>query len=586
MIGAFAFLLTRTLKNFVRWRLRRLRQPRYLVASLAGLLYLWFVWGRHAFSAQARRGGFELGAWLGPHRDAIELLGAVGLALILIIAWVWPQSGALLRFSQAEIQFLFTAPVSRRSLIHFRLVRSQLVLLLGMAIGSLAFGGRVLNPQLWPVTLGFWLILIICNLHFMGIALLRTNLLQHGVSGARHSAVAVSVLGVVLLAVLVGAREGIVAVRNAFPHGGSAVIDAAVQVSHHGVLAIVLAPVRAMVHPALAQSMREFAREVVPALGILALNYAWVVRSDADFEEAAVESAERRARRLERRRAGVRAVRIPLGSARRSPFTLAPTGRPEVAVVWKNLISTSRLLGIRTVIRLLSLVAAALVIGIQVAQNQTPWRVLAGSLAIFAGILFVIGANLWRADLRQDLLELEILKTWPLSGWSLVAAEVAVPTLLLTGVHWILLASLLIILPRAGVGFADPSLLTASVIAIMIVAPGFDLVSVLLQNAAALLLPGWYALGAGRARGLEATGQRIIHMAMTLLALILVALPAAIVGGILYLLLHGTLGAWTLVPVAVSVTMVYGIEAFVAIAALGRVYDRLDPSAEGGLFNL
>jgi len=46
--------------------------------------------------------------------------------------------------------------------------------------------------------------------------------------------------------------------------------------------------------------------------------------------------------------------------------------------------------------------------------------------------MFVLGPNLLRADFRMDLLQLEILKIWPMAGTAIVAGELAVPVIVIT----------------------------------------------------------------------------------------------------------------------------------------------------------
>ena len=64
-------------------------------------------------------------------------------------------------------------------------------------------------------------------------------------------------------------------------------------------------------------------------------------------------------------------------------------------------------------------------------------------------------------------------------------------------------------------------------------------------------------------------------------AYLLMALPAALLGGAVYLLGSGLLGPWALLPAALVVTAVYAAEAALGIVALGKLYERLDPSSEG-----
>lgn len=581
MIGAFAFLWVRSLKNLARWRLRRLRQPRYLVASLVGVLYLWMTWARHAFTGQTGADGGPLALAIGQHRDAVELFTSLGLTLTVALAWILPQSGSALRFTLAEVQFLFPAPVSRRTLVWYRLVRSQLVLLLGLLIGSLALGGRALSREGWPLVVGVYLVLMTLNLHFTGITLLRTNLLDNGISALRRSAWALGVAVVLATLAVLGTRGAVAGLRQAAAAGGDAWLTAALALSREGALGVLLAPARILVGPALATDLGTFARAALPVLGLLALNAVWVARSDAAFEEAAAEAASRRALARQQRRVGRTATPAGGSRARRVPFRLDPVGIPALAVVWKNLIATGRLLAPRLVLRFASLVLIPVVIAFQVVDDAAPWRVVAVACAVFAGVLFLLGATFVRSDLRQDLADLEVLKTWPLSGAAIVAAEVAVPALLLSVLHGVVLLVLLAAMGKSGWEPADPALATASIVAILIVAPAFDLTAVLIQNAAVLLFPGWVAIGAARARGVEAMGQRILTVTMSLIALVVVALPAALVGGAIFLLCNAMLGAWGLIPAALAVVAIYAGEAVLGIVVLGRFYDRLDPSQEG-----
>src|SRR5207247_2597184 len=58
------------------------------------------------------------------------------------------------------------------------------------------------------------------------------------------------------------------------------------------------------------------------------------------------------------------------------------------------------------------------------------------------------------------------------------------------------------------------------------------LVLVLVQNAAVLLFPAWVSVGRDRAVGLEATGQRILMTAGSMVVLVVALVPAIVVGGI------------------------------------------------------
>src|SRR5918993_5257996 len=114
MWGAFLYRTVCSIRNGVRMRVRRIRQPRYLAITLFLLLYV----GSMLFSRPAA-GIFTIPP---AYRHLIEF-AAIGLATILLgLAWVLPNSVAL-QFTSAEVHLLFPAPVSRRQLIAYKIWR-------------------------------------------------------------------------------------------------------------------------------------------------------------------------------------------------------------------------------------------------------------------------------------------------------------------------------------------------------------------------------------------------------------------------------------------------------------------------------
>jgi hypothetical protein len=135
----------------------------------------------------------------------------------------------------------------------------------------------------------------------------------------------------------------------------------------------------------------------------------------------------------------------------------------------------------------------------------------------------------------------------------------------------------------------------------LVVLPAFTLVAVALQNALVVLFPAWVQLGNSRARGFEASGQRILTLFGTLFTLTLVALPAVASGGVLAWVLAGALGPLCLLPAGVVAAGGVGrvllplclfpggavaagwmvLEVVVGCRLLGRALDRIDPSTAG-----
>jgi hypothetical protein len=71
-------------------------------------------------------------------------------------------------------------------------------------------------------------------------------------------------------------------------------------------------------------------------------------------------------------------------------------------------------------------------------------------------------------------------------------------------------------------------------------------------------------------------GQRLIMLGGTWLLLIIMTLPGAFAGAIVWFACRTLLGAGALLPGAVVCAVVVGIEVLVATEVLGPLYERLD----------
>lgn len=582
MIGTFAFIFGRTMRNMVLYRLRRLKEPRYLIATVGGLAYFYFSFLHRIF----RHGhGINVEAPF-LHQPGlfpmVELCGCIILGVVLMGAWILPQSPAALKFSEAEVQFLFTAPLPRQSLIHYKLLRTQVALLLGVLIASLFMNGRAFSPSGWSFTLGLWLVLLILNLHFLGLGLLRTQLIEFGVSAAKRRWVTLGLLAAALATAMYSVREAAPAVELATRQGPGEFFKEVVRLSNTGVLAVLLFPLRVMVRPMLAPSLAAFGKLALPGLGILALNYIWVVRSEAAFEEASAEASERAARRRDRVKRGERGVHIRAPGKRKPPFALSAAGRPEVAIFWKNLISVGRVFNARLLLVAIALVGSSAGLGPAILPHRPGlWGVLAAAIALFTGIMLLFGATMFRADLRRDLVDLELLRVWPMRGWQLVLGELAVPVTLLTSMELVCMLALLLLAPHAGSSLVDARTARFGLIGLMILTPAICLGTVLIQNTVVLVFPAWVSLGQEQPRGLEASGQRIVNFAMTLVALSFALVPAALGAAATVFLTWSWMGPVGLIFAGFSASVILLAEGGVGVWVLGKLFDDLDAAKAG-----
>jgi hypothetical protein len=124
----------------------------------------------------------------------------------------------------------------------------------------------------------------------------------------------------------------------------------------------------------------------------------------------------------------------------------------------------------------------------------------------------------------------------------------------------------------------------AALLAAAIAVPAFLGVATLIQNAAVLFFPAWIAVGPARGGGVEMIGQRLLTMVGSQVLLLVALIPALIVGAVAVAAggLAGITGVWLAVPGAAALTATLAFEARLAVAWLGRVFERSDPAAEIG----
>jgi hypothetical protein len=571
MIRIFGYLAWRSARNRIARQLRHLRSPRYLAALLLGLAYIWFM-------VVGQRSGAAAGEM--PDPRTVELVGAIALIGVVAWGWIFGVERRVLAFSPAEVTFLFSGPVSRRGLIQFKLLHSQILILFNAVLWTLILSRERFGASAWLRVISIWVLLTTLSLHRLGASFVRTSLSEHGRLGARHRIVSLTVLALVLIALtwsIADALPVIIANRGEDPRAFLAALQDAASKPLPSALTY---PFRALVRPLAAHDGADWARTLGPALLLLALHYVWVVRSDSAFEETAAEVSLQRARALAARRQHSSA---PFAAPRRtSPplLRLAPLGWPAGAILWKNLVAATRTRRVRNGV--IALAAAGIIVAVLSFEPEGTLAEIAGWLAAsWAGITIVIGPQWVRNDLRGDLLKLDLLRSYPLRGWSVVIAEAAASTLILTAIQLSLLT--IAYLAFLGNQSMTPDLTerTLLLLAAVVYLPGVNLLGMLIQNAAALLYPAWVRLGSGRPGGVEALGQNLLMMVayMTLLALLL-ALPVALAGGS-FLLLRPLVNEWAALPATALALGTMAFEAALVVEWLGGVFERTDPATAG-----
>ena len=570
MIRVFAFVTLTSLKNRVMSGMKRLREPRYLISAIFGLAYLWFFSFRHLTRSGPGSKQFVVITSIGADLASIVVL------VLMIGAWALPGDKGGLEFSEAEIQFLFPAPLSRRQLLLYKIIRMQVPALISSTMLAIV-GFRRAN------FVGFWLAFGVLSIYFVLAALGRARLRLAGV-GFFVRVIAVIAIFTALswfFTVQFGASGMGAALRKsrpADPARAAATLDRPFQ--RPAVKAVLFVP-HVFGGAAFARSAPQFLAygSGVAALGVLFFFLA--TRLNISFEEASIVASQARLERKQRMRGrqegrAVTFKRLP------PPFTLRPRHGPVMAIFWKNSIAALR-------------ISAAWII-----LAATPFMVLslktiAGSERFFSegtavislfmcGMIPLIAPDIFRQDLRFDLAHADLLKSYPISGQNLVLAEMAAPVIIVAALELILLTLSSIVLNFSHVAgrlltfFASPSFI---VVALMFAIPVCG-AQLLIRNAIAVFFPAWAVRSKEDVRGFVAIGQRLVVLFGNLVVLAALLVPAAILFVPAYFLAHhyfSDSASVLAIATAPSAALLVA-EVWFGIHLVGQQFDRLDASNE------
>ena len=566
MIRAFVFVTVRSFRNRIVSRLKRLRNVRYLVSFLVAMVYLWLTAFRQLFSARSplQQGGIPVSGL------TIDLVAVVILALMILV-WALPEQSAGLKFSEAEIQFLFPAPITRRQLLLYKILRTQPQVFISSVVMTLVMFRR-------SMFIGVWACFIALSIYFTFVALVRARLKILGIGFlVRLPVIGAAAAGLAYLlwsTVDLGAFRGL----------GSAMRPGRIPdlpVLFHGPVseAILFVP-RFFSQAVLPASIGQLLASCGILLAVAALFFELAARTNIAVEEASIQASEKsaaRRARLNEQRIGkhVTFPRIP------PPFRIPARSRPEVAIYWKNVTAGLR---ISSPWLLIMAVCALYFLGQSYYSSEPAVRMMLAMLSLMLAAMFpFLGSTVFTQDMRLDLPRIELLKSYPISGERLVAAEIAGPLTFVAAVELMLLSSAAIILqgaelPRRVKFLASPEFV---VIALLLATP-ICAAQILLRNAVPILLPGWALRAPDEQRGFVVMGQRLLMMAGNLVVLLFALVPAAciVVPGLLMakFWFGGSMPVVALTTVLAAALLFF--EVWLGIRFLGHQFENIDVTNE------
>lgn len=581
MIAALVYLQLTSLKNSLLEKLKRLKKPRYLAGFVVGLAYFYYFVFRYAFERQNALAhdlgpaGFSVSEWM-PLAEPIAAL--IGL-IILSFAWIVPHSRSALKFTEAEIAFLFPAPLTRTTLIHYKLIKSQLPILISALIFCL-FSRKA--PFMTGGTashmLGWWILLFTINLHFYASSFTCERLANRGLRVWQRQLLCYGFLILLLGFAVVWTIRTIPA---ALPGREYEILPWVQRFFSAPLLDWVLSPFRLALKPFFAQDATAFWLAIGPALLLLVLHYFWLIRSQVAFEEAALDSARKTAEILARMRAGGNIS----GKQERhdDPFALRPQGPLVTAFLWKGLIVAGRWGKPRTWL-ILAAILSAVVFLVTRDPSLSFARAMVStiSMTLVIMLLFLLPMMSQRG-LPQLMERMDVVKAYPLRGWQAVLGEMLTPILLFSVVEWSLLLLIAICgMPGMKAPAAIQMLTGPGLLGVALLIPLLLAIVLTLPFGAALLFPAWVSTANQQGAGIEVMGQRMLFSAGYMLALVLSLVPATLLGAvpylIVYLLSDSHLAAFY--SAVVVANLMLATEFGLLLWWMGERYEKFDLSSE------
>ena len=596
-------LLTQSFRGQVVHFGRMLRHPAYLLGCLAGIAWLLFWLGPLLLNSESVELGLsrqvlETSTRLLP---ALHLLSSFGLALLLSIWWLMQWGSQPLTLQESEIHLLIPAPLPRRQVLQYAILKNQPRVLLSCCLMSFLIG--IGNRGFLLGLLSYWLFLTNWDLHAKArnLWIARNKELPRERAWIRR----VGLVGGILLywtLFISLSRKLILAVLDAV--GSSATYLQAVQVVTDAIseswLSVLLAPfvVFLGLHFTSSAVSTVFVSGLVVNLLLIVIQNEWVVRSATRFEEAALEKA-RRASQL--RDGGGRYRSTSLRRRRDIPFPLRFVNSPETAVIWKNLLASTRMpLRRQVFIGLLAVTGLYFALLLLPVPDWMYAVFLVTGLVLFFFFPMFAGSG-YRNDFRTDLTNLELVRSWPTASWRLFVAEIGGPAVQIglysalgcgiTLVTQLAIDSVgverMVIFPESFMG--DTSLPRVLVLAwMMLGASPFVLFAgamcCAIHNLLALNLPGWVPLGLKRQDAAANLGQNLLITIVIMLSMALGILPSALLLGVTlqiqmwWLEIPFSFWEMPLLGLVASLPILFLLTLMIALG--GWSWERLDPSSE------
>ncbi len=570
MNAALFFLFTRSFVNSGRVKLRRLREPKYLLGLFGGLV--WMVWTMGAFFIPRGRGGAHLFSFAA---ESAAMPAAFAFTLLAMLGgWILPSSRGALNLDENEAAWLFASPLSRRTLFAWHFFKPQWGIFILAVFGSIAWHQTTRQP-LGPACLAIWLIFNVLSLHNFATGILRTSIEKQ----LWLTRLLKGLACLVALGLLVAAGE-------IFRESLAGRVAPLQTPSAFWLTSTGLRPVVSLLSPLWAGSWTAVLLRSGPLAALGLGCWFFIARSRHPVVESTLDAIVVRQERLAAFRAGRITLKKPRAqSASAELFSLSGPGPAWMAFLWKWGLHTG---GRRRVIKrfilittALSLVVTGVLLTDRVVFAKAHGDMIVLGVCLYIGVLlpglFVAPARITQ-QLRIDLDHLDILLTLPVRPSRMLAGLLLGPLLQVVLSSWLVLSTIaLVMLLRPTFPQLTPAVVLAGWAGACLATAAVIPTATIMQTLIALTFPGWQP--AQRRASVD-------NMGIGLLALILIFASLTLTLGLSALICFG--GWWLLrdhivMPVAVLAaglitTLVATAEGWLAFRLAARMLWRYDPS--------
>jgi len=603
--------------RLLRWA-RQLKRPKYLVGFVLGTLWILF-WAFNWMSqgiVQAKFVGSQAFEQLGGvASEPLQLLAAVGFALVVSLGWLLPFGRLALPLKESELHLLLPAPLTRRQLIQYALLKAQVPIVITTVVFTILWGSGSRRGLMF---VALWLLFNLLDHYSKWLTMTQLRLRQ--VSSLVSRAVWVSIWAALALfwgalaprlyAYGLAIYEAIgleeIDFGGTLDRGDAAgveqILARVADVPTDPVLALLLAPFRWVIAPLFNTGVGEFTLGLVPGALALILLHEGIVRSRARFEDAAFEHARKEATKKSPTR---RYRKLSESSRKRSPFSLPPVGRPEMAIIWKNIMQCTRIPLTWLVAGGFGLLTAVALIPALFQAHDAVFIFIAMMGVIFLPMIPWISVFALRNDIRMELPQIDLTRTLPLPGFRYVMAAIVSPAIVGTLIG--ALAVGLTVSAYAGIRIRglmfgerlygempftnlsrileQPLGLTIGLLiaGVLPIVAGSAVLCSGMNNLVTLMFPAWIGLGPTTVKGMAALGHRMLLAMVLALAMLVALIPGAAMvtlAILIQVMLDMGWSGWLLPVWGLLVAVPMFVEAWLIAIVAGRLWDALDPSGE------